>query len=153
MTPRPPGGAVSSLPLGRACAPTGSNRAVGHPRSVADDRGSASIWLLGLTSVLALAVVAAVLAGSAMVLRHRAGAAADLAALAAASKAVEGQDAACAAAAGVASAMGGTLRSCSLSGLVADVEVVTGADLGLVGRVEATGRARAGPVTELAGPP
>lgn len=113
------------------------------------DRGSASIWLLGLTSVLVLTVVAAVLAGSAMVLRHRANAAADLAALAAATAAIEGRDAACALAADVAAGMGAELTECALDGFVAAVAVATSADLGVVGTVAAEARARAGPVTQF----
>lgn len=111
------------------------------------DRGSASVWVLGLAAVLALAVTAAVLAGSAMVLRHKASAAADLSALAAASTALDGPTAACAAAAEVVAGMDAQLTSCTLSGRVAEVRVTVTADLGLVGEVTAEGFAWAGPVS------
>lgn len=114
------------------------------------EAGSATVWLLGLVSVLVLAVVAAVLVGSATVLRHRAGAAADLGALAAATAALDGEGVACALAADVVADMGGEVTSCRLVGLVAEVDVVAAADLGVVGVVRAAGSARAGPVTEVA---
>lgn len=47
-----------------------------------DDVGSASIWMLGFAMVLWVTVAAVVVAGSAMVARHRAATAADLSALA-----------------------------------------------------------------------
>lgn len=110
------------------------------------DRGSAGVWLLGLCSVLVLAATAAVLVGSAMVTRHKAIAAADLSALAAAVKALEGEESACAAAAGIAAAMDAQLVSCGLSGLVAEVGVAVSAELGVVGLATAHASARAGPV-------
>lgn len=115
------------------------------------ERGSASIWVLALSAVLAVAVVAAVLVGSAITLRHRAAAAADLSALAAAGRALEGQAAACAAAADIAAAMTAELDGCTVTGLVAQVWVTAAADLGLVGRVGSQATARAGPVSEWPG--
>src|SRR4051794_35931994 len=53
-----------------------------------EERGSATVWVLAFSTVLALAGAAGVLVGSAVVTRHRAAAAADLAALAAAGRAV-----------------------------------------------------------------
>lgn len=121
------------------------------------DRGSASTWLVGLCAVLILAVTASVLAGSAIVTRHRATAAADLSALAAAGSALEGRDAACAAAAEIAVGMGADVVSCDLAGVVATVRVAVSAELGVVGHVTAEASARAGPVSEWSpgarGPP
>ncbi|MGI8531468.1 MAG: Rv3654c family TadE-like protein, partial [Geodermatophilaceae bacterium] len=73
-------------------------------RSPGYERGSAGVWLLGLCTVLALVATAAVLVGSAMVLRHRAAAAADLSALAAAGDVLAGETAACGRASTVAEA-------------------------------------------------
>ncbi|MGI8530526.1 MAG: Rv3654c family TadE-like protein [Geodermatophilaceae bacterium] len=114
------------------------------------DRGSAGVWLLGLCSVLVLAATAAVLVGSAMVTRHKAIAAADLSALAAAGKAWEGTESACAAAADIATSMGAQLTSCSLSGVIAEVSVAVSVELGVVGLATAEASARAGPVESVA---
>ncbi len=90
-----------------------------------------------------MAVVTGVLwFGSAVVARHRAEAAADLAALAAAVGVVDGERAACADARWVVERMGGVLRSCRLSGWDALVEV----DVAFGPFGSAAGRARAGPV-------
>ena len=56
-------------------------------RVVADERGSATVWVLALSGVLAAVGVAGVLIGAAVVARHRATSAADLSALAAAGQA------------------------------------------------------------------
>jgi secretion/DNA translocation related TadE-like protein len=87
--------------------------------------------------------------GAAVIARHRAEAAADLAALAAAGLAVEGAEAACRRAGEVAAAMGGTVTSCRLVGWDALVEArvpvaVTAPGIGID---TAAGRARAGPVS------
>ncbi len=120
----------------------------GRAASAGAERGSASVWLVGLCAVLVLAVTASVLAGSAIVTRHRATAAADLSALAAAGSAIEGRDAACAAAADIATGMGAEVVSCELAGVVAMVRVSVSAELGVVGHVRAEASARAGPVSE-----
>ncbi|MBA3252411.1 MAG: hypothetical protein H0T66_19390 [Geodermatophilaceae bacterium] len=133
--------------MSRRARPPWPLSAAAHRR----ERGSASIWVLGLSAVLVLAVVAAVLVGSAITLRHRAAAAADLAALAAAGRALDGQAAACAAATQVAVGMKARVDACTLTGLVAEVWVTAAADLGLVGRVGAQAAARAGPVSEWVG--
>ena len=117
----------------------------------AGERGSASVWVLALAGVLAVIGLAAALVAMAVVARHRATAAADLAALAAAGGAVEGEADPCAGAAHVAAANGARLRTCAVDpAAVADVVVGVPVDLGPLGVREATARARAGPVT---GPP
>ncbi len=101
------------------------------------DRGSASLWLLGVgLGVVLLGVMAATVA-SAVVARHRAQAAADLGALAGAARAAQGEAVACARAAELVRANRARLVGCRLDGL--DL-VVTAA----VGPARAT--ARAGPV-------
>ncbi|MFJ6630717.1 Rv3654c family TadE-like protein [Streptomyces sp. NPDC091376] len=105
------------------------------------DRGSATVWA-AMAACAMCAVFAVVLAmGQAVVARHRAGAAADLAALAAADRALEGAAQACVAAAGVARAQGADLVRCAVAGEIADV----------------TARAALGPYTpevrSRAGPP
>ena len=110
-----------------------------------DDRGSGSLLVLALTGVLLLvAMVLATLAAVA-VTRHRAASAADLAALAAADRALAGEQVACAAAARAATAAGAVLRLCRVTGEEADVvtAVRPPAALGRLG--EAHGVARAGP--------
>ncbi|MFF5334717.1 Rv3654c family TadE-like protein [Streptomyces sp. NPDC013181] len=85
--------------------------------------------------------------GQLVAARHRAGGAADLAALAAADRALEGEAAACAVAEEVAGAQGAELVRCAVVGEVADV--TAGARFGLyVPEV----RSRAGPAS-VAPPP
>jgi secretion/DNA translocation related TadE-like protein len=76
--------------------------------------GSATIWVLGCAALLAVVTAVAVLRGAAVLARHRAEGAADLAALAAAGH-IGLDRAGCAAAAAVAAANGARLQSCVLS--------------------------------------
>ena len=110
------------------------------------ERGSATVWVLALSGVLAVLGAATVLVGAAVVARHRAGTAADMAALAGAGRAVVGAPEACAAAAAVARADGAVLDSCQLAaaGVVA-VRVRVDVRLGPFGSFPAGARARAGP--------
>ncbi len=118
----------------------------------ADERGSATVWMVALAGLLAAVGMAVVLVGAALVGRHRAGAAADLAALAGAGRAAVGDPQACAAAARVATANGGMLDGCDVRpGAVVEVRVRVPVRLGPLGVLVATGRARAGPVQPLAG--
>lgn len=115
------------------------------------DRGSATVWLLGLTLLITLAATAALGIAGAVAARHRAEAAADLAALAAAGRLLLDPGDACAHAASVASAQGAKLRSCAIqvdaSEDSVEVEVSVPAPVDLVpGLPPAVGRARAGPV-------
>jgi secretion/DNA translocation related TadE-like protein len=108
------------------------------------DEGSSTVLVLGFVTVLLLVGGLVASAASLVVTRHRAEAAADLAALAAAGRAFEGQLAACAAARHVAVAQGVRLLGCRLDGLDAVVEVGVRAPgrLGELGLVH--GRAKAG---------
>ncbi|MFI1938226.1 Rv3654c family TadE-like protein [Streptomyces purpureus] len=95
------------------------------------------------------AVFAVVLAlGQAVAARHRAGSAADLAALAAADRALWGQESACTAASRVARAQGAQVVRCALRGDVADVMARV-----RLGPYAPQVRARAGPPGPGPGPP
>jgi secretion/DNA translocation related TadE-like protein len=111
------------------------------------DRGSATVWVLALSGVLVALAAAALLVGSAVVTRHRAEAAADLAALAAAGDAASGSAAPCAAASSVAVANGAVLEACTvLPGAVVQIRVGVRMAMGPLGVRWARTSARAGPV-------
>ena len=109
------------------------------------DRGIATIWAAGGMAVVLAVMVFGVHQGAAASSRHRAEAAADLAALAAASHAGDAEPAACAYAARVADGMAARLVSCRLAGWEATVEMEVTPPLSLGGWGVARGRARAGP--------
>ncbi|MFE4370965.1 Rv3654c family TadE-like protein [Streptomyces sp. NPDC056835] len=109
-------------------------------RAGAGERGSATVWVAVAATALC-AVFALVLAmGQAVVVRHRAGAAADLAALAAADHVLLGSADACRRADEVAAAQGAEVVRCVVSGGIADVTARVA-----VGPYAPTVRARAGP--------
>lgn len=105
------------------------------------DRGSATVWVAMATTTLCVVFAVVLAMGQAVVARHRAGAAADLAALAAADHALHGAAMACGKAAALARAQGAEVVRCAVAGEIADV----------------TARARFGPyapaVRSRAGPP
>ncbi|WP_415957476.1 Rv3654c family TadE-like protein [Streptomyces sp. 021-4] len=104
------------------------------------DRGVATVWV-AVTTMALCAVFALVLElGQAVTARHRAGGAADLAALAAADRALEGPEAACAAARRVARAQKAVLVRCTVHGEIADVVARSS-----LGRYAPSVRARAAP--------
>ncbi|MFI7116849.1 Rv3654c family TadE-like protein [Amycolatopsis sp. NPDC049868] len=111
-----------------------------------DDRGVATAWTASIVAVLVSAAAFVFWAGAAVTARHRAEAAADLAALAAASHAMEGPGVACERARQVAVRMSVTLLACRWERGDALVEVRSEASgrPAVTGRTEA--RARAGPV-------
>ncbi|BBZ09165.1 hypothetical protein MDOR_33340 [Mycolicibacterium doricum] len=84
--------------------------------------------------------------GSAVIARHRAQAAADLAALAAATQIAAGPESACAGAAVVARSMDTTVTDCAVDGLEVIVEVQAVAGLGEWRFGPARAAARGGPV-------
>lgn len=106
------------------------------------ERGAATVWVVGGLAVLMVVVTGVWWFGAAVVTRHRAEGAADLAALAAAVIAAEGEERACAEARWVVEQMDAVLRSCRLSGWDALVEV----DAAFAPFGSAAARARAGPV-------
>lgn len=85
------------------------------------ERGSATLVVLALSVALAAAGGLAATLGAVAVARHRAAAAADLAALAAADRALEGPAAACAAAERATRGVGAELTTCTLSGDGGDI--------------------------------
>lgn len=97
-----------------------------------------------LISAIATVAVGGIALGSIFVARHQAQSAADLAALAAASRIPAGVQAACLQAQSVAASMRTTLQSCELLGL--DVSVSVAADTGLRLGGDARATARAGPI-------
>jgi secretion/DNA translocation related TadE-like protein len=87
----------------------------------------------------------AVVVGTAVIARHRAQAAADLAALAAAGRLAAGQDTACGWAVSVADRMDGRVTACTVTALDVVVTVDVDAALGRWGLGSARAAARAGP--------
>jgi secretion/DNA translocation related TadE-like protein len=85
------------------------------------DRGSATVWALLSVTVLCVVFGAVLALGQVTAARQRAATAADLAALAAADRALAGPAAACDAAARVAEAQGARLVRCHVGGEVADL--------------------------------
>ena len=114
----------------------------------ANDTGSATVWAAGGMAALLLLVGLVVAVGAAAATRHRASGAADLAALAAAAHATEGEGPACERALWVAQRMRVQLTACRLRGWDAEVEITAQPPDLLVGFGSATAHARAGPVTE-----
>ena len=108
-----------------------------------DDSGAVTVLVAVLVAMLVTVMMGGVWLGSAVVARHRAQAAADLAALAAAVRLPGGAVAACREAQDLAEAMRATVRGCQVERL--DVVVTVTARVG--GRVAAEARAaaRAGP--------
>lgn len=100
----------------------------------------------GLLAALMAVSVAVAQVGAAVVARHRAQAAADLAALAAAGRLADGQLAACAAGRAVAAAMRAETADCAVQGLDVTVVVTVPVHLGRWGSGHARAGARAGPI-------
>ena len=116
-----------------------------EPPSDAVDRGSATVWA-AITVAALVAVLSAVLGlVGAVGGRHRAEAAADLAALAAAGQAMRGEAVACRRAGDVAAGSGGRVVLCRVRGVEAVVEVEVALRATVFGAMTARARARAGP--------
>jgi secretion/DNA translocation related TadE-like protein len=111
------------------------------------DRGAATVWVAGAIAVLMAVVVFGLHLGGAIVARHQAQSAADLAALAGAGGVLAGEQHACTQARRVTDRMRVHLVSCQAHGWDVLVEVAARPAGGLGGLGEATGRARAGPAT------
>jgi secretion/DNA translocation related TadE-like protein len=109
-------------------------------RTRCSDRGSATVWTVGAIAVLCVVFGAVLAMGQAVVVRHRAAGAADLAALAAADQWSDGGTAACAQADRVARAQRARLVRCAVEGEISDVTAASGA-----GPFDAEVRSRAGP--------
>lgn len=113
----------------------------------ARDRGAATMLVAGAIAAVTTLMLVVLWLGVAVVTRHRAESAADLAALAAAGAATSGERAACDKARWVTDRMAVELRSCQLDGWDALVEVVAVPPGALSGFGSAAARARAGPVS------
>lgn len=119
------------------------------PRPGAGPRGGAED---GVATVLGAVMVAAIIAVTVMVIdvgaavsaRHRAQAAADLAALAGAASAIDAEEA-CAEADRLARANAASLRACGVEGFAVTVRVSVPVSLSVFGSDEAGALARAGP--------
>jgi secretion/DNA translocation related TadE-like protein len=114
-----------------------------------DDRGAATVWVIGCGAVLFAITLVVVLRSLAVLARHRAESAADFAALAAAGRIGVGGDP-CDAARQFAARNRAAVKTCSVS-LAADgrsgtvfVRVMTSVDLPVVGQRGVTASARAG---------
>ena len=110
------------------------------------DRGSVTIWAAALAGLVWLGSSAALLYGSAIVGRHRAETAADLAALAAVVHVPDGAASACAVAVRIAAGNGARLRDCEVVGDEVEVVVSMRVSVSRLGVFPAVARARAGPV-------
>jgi secretion/DNA translocation related TadE-like protein len=92
-------------------------------RVLNEERGVATVLVVGAMAVLMLLVGVGVQIGAAVVTRHRVAAAADLAALAAAGQLVVGGDRACERAGRIVERMSASMTACRISGWEAYVEV------------------------------
>ncbi|MGH4022817.1 MAG: Rv3654c family TadE-like protein [Pseudonocardiaceae bacterium] len=112
------------------------------------DRGAATVWSAGALAVLLVVAMAGVHLGGALVARHQAESAADLAALAGAVRAIAGERPACDRALRVTDRMRVRLESCRVAGwdVLVEVSARPGGPLARFGVAEA--RARAGPAGE-----
>ncbi|GAA1391063.1 hypothetical protein GCM10009613_32860 [Pseudonocardia kongjuensis] len=110
-----------------------------------DDRGIASVWAATAAAALLLTATVCIDVGAAIRARQVAAAAADLAALAAAGRSVDGTEGACRVAADIAVRNGAELTGCRLDGW----DVLVGTRVQRAGLLPvhgpATARARAGP--------
>lgn len=109
------------------------------------DAGSATVPAAAAVGVLVLLLALGLQLGAAVLARHRAEGAADLAALAAAREVVMGVDVACDRAARLAGAQGARMTSCTATGWSVTVVVVVPCRCVPTVFSEAVGRARAGP--------
>ena len=144
---RPPG---TADPVGGSTgtttgAPTTGATTTGATDAETSDSGVATVWAAAAVAVLTTVLVACLHLGAALLARHRAESAADLAALAAAREAVRGEAPACRRAVEIAAAMGGEVARCRLVGWNALVEVRVVLPFALPGLTTANGRAMAGP--------
>lgn len=140
---KPQGSTAGETHAGRSTAPRGRRR-----RALRGDGGSATVWVLGLAAMIWLVAAASAVAGHVRTVRHQAGVAADMAALAAAGDAFATRSAACAEARRVARANGAGVVACTVHGGIADVTVRSPLPQPFGSLTEREGvimRARAGP--------
>lgn len=111
-----------------------------------DERGAATVWAAGVLAVLMSLTVFGLHLGGAILARHQAESAADLAALAAAGRVLAGERQACDQARVVSGRMRVRLVSCSARGWQIRVQVAVRPAGPLARLGDATAQARAGPV-------
>ena len=128
----------------RGCRPRACTSGAGGARRWRDESASATVVMLGVIGAVLVLTISGLLLASAVIASHRARAAADLAALAAAAGLMGGDltTSACAKAAQVAAANHARLEQCTVS--AADVRLSV-AVAGAAGVGVATARSRAGP--------
>ncbi|GHC35490.1 Rv3654c family TadE-like protein [Streptomyces cinnamoneus] len=85
------------------------------------DAGSATVWTAVAVTAFCVVLAAVLAMTQAVMARHRAGGAADLAALAAADHALQGEDVACRLGRKVAEAQGAHVAGCVVQGEIAEV--------------------------------
>ena len=131
----------------RCCRASASQRRrLPRPNLVRSERGSASLFAVAGMAVLLAITIGGVYVGSAVIARHRAQAAADLAAIAAAVHLAEGTPAACSRASALTLAMHTAITQCVVEGLDVVVTVEASVPLGRIAVGPARATARAGPV-------
>ncbi len=140
--PRLSAGRLTRLPIRRPAQPPGRRA------GLVGDRGAATVWAAFAACALCVVFGVVLALGQAVSARHRAGGAADLAALAAADRALWGEAEACAAASRVAVAQGAELARCAVRDGVADVTARV-----VRGPYRPEVRSRAGPPGPPAGVP
>ncbi|MCX8565019.1 flp pilus-assembly TadE/G-like family protein [Mycolicibacterium mucogenicum] len=116
-----------------------------HPNLGPDERGSATVFAVALIVVLIGILTGVAAVGAAVIGRHRAQSAADLAALAAAGALAAGPGRSCSRAAAIAEAMDSRVEHCSVERLDVVVDVEVPVRFGRWHLGDAHGRARAGP--------
>jgi len=119
--------------------------AVWRASPVTRESGSGTVLVLTVIALLLAVLGAALALGQTLVARHRAASAADLAALAAADRALEGSVAACDAASAVASAHEAQLIGCRLDGDIVEIVAAVALPTALTRFGPVTAQARAGP--------
>jgi secretion/DNA translocation related TadE-like protein len=113
------------------------------------DTGAATVLALTSAVVLAVAAAVGVMVGGAVLVRQRAGAVADVTALAAARQLLQPASVPCAAARRTAAANGARLRACVVDGATVLVTVSVPAPGWLAWLGAAPGQARAGLVSDI----
>lgn len=140
--------------MGREQGDTGNGADTGDTGNRADtgngadtERGSATIWMVGLMALIFAVAAAVTFTGMARVARHRAQSAADLSALAAARLAFADPNRGCAEASSLAVGNGAKVTRCSIDGDgIAEIQVALRLLLPVAGGVTVMAGARAGPV-------
>ncbi|WP_369987724.1 Rv3654c family TadE-like protein [Streptosporangium sp. 'caverna'] len=126
---------------------SGHRKQAGHRNGADTERGSATIWMVGLMALIFAMASAVAFTGMARVARHRAQSAADLSALAAARLAFADPNRGCAEASSLAVGNGAKVTRCSIDGDgIADIQVALRLLLPVAGGVTVMADARAGPV-------